>query len=145
MLFDWPSRFWAVGPSVSLPLFEGGKRRASVRQAEASYEETVARYRDIVLTAFAEVEDQLAAQRLSADGYAQEASALQSARRQLEISDNRYRSGLVTYLQAAVAQNAVMERERAVARLRGQQYAAAVALVKALGGGWEGLSQNQLS
>lgn len=142
-LFDWPSRFWAVGPSLSLPLFEGGKRRAGVRQAEASYEETVARYRDSVLTAFAEVEDQLAAQRLLADGYEQEASALQSARRQLEISNNRYRSGLVTYLQVAVAQNAVMERERAVARLRGQQYAAAVALVKALGGGWQGLEQNQ--
>ncbi len=141
-LFDWPSRFWAVGPSLSLPLFEGGKRRAGVRQAEASYEETVARYRDSVLTAFAEVEDQLAAQRLLAEGYEQEASALQSARRQLEISTNRYRSGLVTYLQVAVAQNAVMERERTAARLRGQQYAAAVALIKALGGGWQGLEQN---
>ena len=138
-LFDWPSRFWAVGPSVSLPLFEGGKRRASVRQAEASYEETIARYRDIVLTAFVEVEDQLAAQRLLAEGYVEEAAALHSARRQLEIATNRYRSGLVTYLQVATAQNAVMERERAVARLRGLQYIAAVALVKALGGGWEGL------
>jgi len=114
-----------------------------VRQAEASYEETVARYRDSVLTAFAEVEDQLAARRLLAEGYEQEASALQSARRQLEISTNRYRSGLVTYLQVAVAQNAVMERERTAARLRGQQYAAAVALIKALGGGWEGLGQTQ--
>ncbi|MBI4663284.1 MAG: efflux transporter outer membrane subunit [Verrucomicrobia bacterium] len=142
-LFDWPSRFWAVGPSLSLPLFEGGKRRATVLQAEASYEETIARYRDTVLTAFAEVEDQLAAQRLLAEGYAQEASALQSARRQFEIATNRYRSGLVTYLQVVVAQNAVMERERAVARLRGQQYAAAVALVKALGGGWEGLAQDR--
>ncbi len=137
-LFDWPSRFWAVGPSVSLPLFEGGKRRATVRQAEASYAETVARYRETVLTAFAQVEDQLAAQRLLAEGYAQEAAALRAARRQLEIATNRYRSGLVTYLQVAVAQNAVMERDRAVARLRGLRYVAAVALVKALGGGWEG-------
>jgi multidrug efflux system outer membrane protein len=144
-LFNWPSRFWAVGPSLTLPLFEGGKRRAGVRQAQAGYEEMVARYRNLVLTAFAEVENQLAAQRLLAEGYAQEAAALQAARRQLEIATNRYRSGLVTYLQVAVAQNAVMERERAVARLRGQQYAAAVALVKALGGGWEGLGQNQLT
>jgi multidrug efflux system outer membrane protein len=142
-LFDWPSRFWAVGPSVSLPLFEGGKRRATVRQAEASYEEAIARYRDIVLRAFAEVEDQLAAQRLLADGYGEEAAALQSARRQWEIATNRYRSGLVTYLQVATAQNAVMERERAVARLRGLQYVAAVALVKALGGGWEGLQHGR--
>jgi multidrug efflux system outer membrane protein len=138
-LFDWPSRFWAVGPSLSLSLFEGGKRRASVRQAEASYEETIARYRDTVLTAFAEVEDHLAAQHLLADGYTQEASALESARKQLEIATNRYRSGLVTYLQVATAQNAVMERERAVARLRGQRFTAAVALVKSLGGGWQGL------
>lgn len=142
-LFDWPSRFWAVGPSISLPLFEGGRRRATVRQAEASYEETMARYRDIVLTAFVEVEDQLAAQRLLAKGHLEEAAALQSARRQLEIATNRYRSGLVTYLQVATAQNAVMERERAVARLHGLQYVAAVALVKALGGGWEGLQDGR--
>ena len=138
-LFNWPSRLWAVGPSLSLPLFEGGKLRATVRQAEASYAETVAHYRETVLRAFAEVEDQLAAQRLLADEYAQEIAALQSARRQLEIANNQYRSGLVTYLQVAVAQKAVLELERAIARLRGQQYAAAVALIKALGGGWQGL------
>jgi len=138
-LFDWPSRFWAVGPSLSLPLFEGGKRRATVLQAEASYEETIARYRDTVLTAFAEVEDHLAAQHLLAEGYTQESSALESARKLLEIATNRYRSGLVTYLQVATAQTAVMERERAVARLRGARFTAAVALVKSLGGGWQGL------
>jgi multidrug efflux system outer membrane protein len=131
---------WA---SLTLPLFEGGKRRAGVRQAQAGYEETVARYRDLVLTAFAEVETQLAAQRMLADGYTQEAAALQAARRQLEIATHRFRSELVPYLQVATAQTAVMERERAVARLRGQQYAAAVALVKALGGGWQGLDQNR--
>ncbi|MBN2505199.1 MAG: efflux transporter outer membrane subunit [Verrucomicrobia bacterium] len=141
-LFDWPSRLWAVGPSLSLPVFEGGKRRAAVRQAQASYEETVARYRDLVLTAFTEVENQLAAQRLLAEGYAQETSALQAARRQLDIATHRYRSGLVTYLQVAAAQTAVMDRERAAARLRGQQYAAAVALIKALGGGWQGSDHN---
>jgi len=141
--FDWPSRFWAVGPSLSLPIFEGGKRRASVRQAQANYEETVARYRDTVLRAFAEVEDNLAAQGLLAEGYATEVSALESARRQLEIANNRYRSGLVTYLQVAAAQTAAMERERAVSRLRGQRFAAAVALVKALGGGWEGLKEGR--
>jgi multidrug efflux system outer membrane protein len=133
-LFDWPSRLWAVGPSVSLPLFEGGRRSAEMRRAKAAYQETVARYRDTVLRAFAEVEDNLAAQRLLADQYEQELAALASARKQLEIAQNRYRSGLVSYLHVTTAQNTVLERERAVARLRGQRFVAAVALIKSLGG-----------
>ena len=141
-LFDWPSRLWAVGPSLTLPLFEGGQRRAKLRASEAAYEETIARYRDTVLRAFAEVEDNLAAQRLLTNQHEQELAALASARKQLEIAENRYRSGLVTYLQVATAQNAALERERIVNRLRGQRFAAAVALVKSLGGGWEGLPQS---
>jgi len=135
-LFDWPSRFWAVGPSLSLPVFEGGKRRADLRGAEAGYAETVAHYRETVLTAFVEVEDNLAAQRLLSSEHEQETAALQSARKQLEIASNRYRAGLVTYLEVATAQNVAVERERAVARLRGQQFVATVALVKSLGGDW---------
>lgn len=134
--FDWPSRFWAVGPSLSLPLFDSGQRRARLRMSKAAYDETVARYRDTVLRAFAEVEDQLAAQRLLAAQFDQEVAALASARKQLELAENRYRSGLVSYLHVTAAQNAVLERERAVARLRGQRFAAAVALVKSLGGGF---------
>ena len=135
-LFTWSSRLWAVGPSLSLPVFEGGQRRAELRAAKAQYEETVARYRETVLAAFAEVENNLAAQQLLAREYEQEMAALQSARRQLEIATHRYRAGLVTYLEVTAAQNAAMERERAVARLRGQRFLAAVALVKSLGGGW---------
>jgi len=75
--------------------------------------------------------------RLLASQYEQELAALASARKQLEIANNRYRSGLVTYLQVATAQNAALERERVLARLRGQRFAAAVALVKSLGGGSE--------
>ena len=142
-LFDWPSRMWAVGPSLTLPLFEGGRLRANVRIAEAGYQETVARYRDTVLNAFAEVEDYLAAQGLLASRYQRELAALESARRQLEIASNRYRSGLVTYLEVVTAQNSALDRERAVARLRGEQFAAAVALVKALGGGWQGLETGE--
>jgi len=142
-LFDWPSRVWAVGPSLSLPLFEGGQRKARLQASKAYYEESIARYRESVLKAFAEVEDNLAAQRLLANQYDQEFEALESARKLLEISNNRYRSGLVTYLQVATAQNAALERERVIARLRGQRFAAAVALVKSLGGGWQGFSQNQ--
>jgi multidrug efflux system outer membrane protein len=135
-LFNWPSRLWAVGPSLSLPLFEGGQRRANLRAAQAAYEETVARYRQTVLTGFAEVEDNLAAQRLLFAQYNQELAALQAARKQLEIATNRYRFGLVSYLQVATAQTVALERERAVARLRGQQSVAAIALIKSLGGGF---------
>jgi multidrug efflux system outer membrane protein len=135
--FDWPSRLWAVGPSISLPLFEGGRTSANLRAAKAGYEETVARYRQTVLRAFAEVEDNLAAQRLLAEEYAQNLSALQSARRQLKLADNRYRAGLVSYLQVVSAQAAELDRERTVAHLQGQQFAASVALVKSLGGGWQ--------
>ena len=133
-LFDWPSRLWAVGPSVSLPLFDAGQRRGRLRQSEAAYDETAARYRDTVLRAFAEVEDNLAAQRLLTAQDELEQTALAAARKQLEIAENRYRSGLASYLHVTTAQNTVLERERALARLRGQRFAAAVALVKALGG-----------
>lgn len=142
-LFDWPSRMWAVGPSLSLPLFDAGQRQAKLRISKALYDETVAGYRETVLRAFEEVEDNLAAQRLLASQYEQELAALASARKQLEIANNRYRSGLVTYLQVATAQNAALERERVVARLRGQRFAAAVALVKSLGGGWGGFQPDR--
>ena len=138
-LFDWPSRLWAIGPSLSLPLFDGGRISASVHAARAVYEETVARYRSTVLAAFGEVEDNLAAQRLLAEGWELETSAWVSAKRQLEIAENRYRAGLVNYLNVTVAQSALLERERSLARVRGQQFTASTALVKSLGGGWQAL------
>ena len=140
-LFNWSSRLWAVGPTLSLPLFEGGRLQANLRGSKAAYEETVARYRQTVLTAFAEVEDNLAAQRLLTSQYEQELAAWEAARKQLEIANQRERSGLVTYLQVASSQTAALERERIVARLRGQRFAAAVALVKSLGGNWQGFER----
>jgi outer membrane protein, multidrug efflux system len=138
MLFDWPSRFWAVGPTLTLPMFQGGQLTANFRQAKTVYEETVAKYRATVLTAFADVENNLAAEHLLAREYEQLMSALQSARKQLEIANNRYSSGLVTYLEVATAQNTALGTERTGMRLRGQQLVAAVALIKSLGGGWQG-------
>jgi outer membrane protein, multidrug efflux system len=136
-LFDWPSRFWSVGPSLTLPLFEGGALRAGLRLAKAAYEETVANYRQTVLTAFGEVEDNLAAQSLLASEYEEQANALRAANRQLEIAIDRYRAGLVTYLEVATAQNTTLSLERTTVQRRGQQLVTAVALVKALGGGWQ--------
>jgi len=139
-LFDWPSRFWSVGPSLTAPLFQGGQLTATYQQTKASYEETVAKYRGTVLTAFADVENNLAAEYLLAKQYDQVMDALQSARKQLEIATNRYDSGLVTYLEVATAQNIVIATERTSMRLRGQNIVAAVALIKSLGGGWNASS-----
>jgi multidrug efflux system outer membrane protein len=139
-LLAWPSRLWAIGPSLYLPLFDGGQRRAGFDTAQARYEETVALYRQTVLKAFAEVEDQLAAQRLLLDQLEREGAAWASAARQLSLAENRYRGGVASYLQVTSAQAAALDHERTVTRLRGQQFAACVALVKSLGGGWEGLS-----
>jgi outer membrane protein, multidrug efflux system len=136
MLFDWPSRYWAVGPSLTFPLFQGGQLNATLRQTEAVYEETVARYRQTVLSAFAEVENNLAAEHLLADEYEKLRDALRSVHRQQEIAGNRYRSGLATYLEVAASQNAALGIERSCVRLRGQQLVSVAALIKSLGGGW---------
>jgi multidrug efflux system outer membrane protein len=136
-LFNWSSRLWAVGPSITLPLFEGGRLRASLRLSQATYEEMVANYRQSVLTGFSEVEDSLAAQALLANQYAAESEALVAARKQLEIVNNQYRDGLITYLEVATAESTELNVEFSATQLRGQQLVAAVTLVKTLGGGWQ--------
>jgi multidrug efflux system outer membrane protein len=136
-LLNWPSRLWAVGPSITLPLFEGGRLRANVRFTQAAYEEMIANYRQTVLAAFADVEDNLAAQTLLASQYQTESEALTAARKQLEVANNRYRDGLITYLEVATAENTMLNIEFTAAQLRGEQLMAAVTLVKALGGGWQ--------
>jgi multidrug efflux system outer membrane protein len=136
-LFNGSSRLWAVGPSVTLPIFEGGKLRAGLRLAKASYDEMVASYRESVLTAFSEVEDNLAAQNLLASQYDAESGALLAARKQLEVANNRYRDGLITYLEVATAESTALNVEFSTVQLRGQQLIATVTLVKSLGGGWQ--------
>jgi multidrug efflux system outer membrane protein len=136
-LFNWSSRMWAIGPTLTLPLFEGGRLRAGLRLANATYEEMVANYRESVLTAFSEVEDSLAAQSLLANQYDEQSDALLAARKQLEIANNRYRDGLTTYLDVATAESTELNLEFSTMQLRGQQLVAAVTLVKSLGGGWQ--------
>jgi multidrug efflux system outer membrane protein len=137
-LFDWPSRLWALGPSLNLPLFTGGRNRSQLASARAAYDESVANYRQIVLVAFEEVEDQLAAQRLLVRESSAQNAAFAAASRTLDIADNRYKAGLVTYLEVATAQSAALANERTVVQLEGQRRVAEVGLIKALGGGWEG-------
>jgi multidrug efflux system outer membrane protein len=135
-LLTGASRFWGVGPSVTLPLFEGGKLRAGLHFAQATYEELVANYRQTVLAAIADVEDNLADQSLLASEYETENGALQAARRQLQVANNRYRDGLITYLEVATAESTMLNIEFTTVQLRGQRFVAAVALVRSLGGGW---------
>lgn len=137
-LFDWPSRVWSLGPSVTLPLFTGGRNRSQLANARAAFDETVANYRQTVLTAFQEVEDQLAAQRLLATQLDAQSAALAAARHTLEIANNRYKAGVVTYLEVATAQNAALANERSFIQLEGQRLNAEVSLIKAIGGNWEG-------
>ncbi len=134
--FDWPNRFWSVGPNVELPLFTGGLNRANLAAAHAAYDETVASYRQAVLGAFAEVENALAAQQLLAEEWEGENAALIAARRTLELASNRYKAGLVTYLDVATAQADALAHERTVTQLSGARLTATVNLVKALGCGW---------
>jgi NodT family efflux transporter outer membrane factor (OMF) lipoprotein len=135
-LFDWPSRVWSLGPSLELPIFTGGRNRAELAISKAAYQETSAVYRQTVLAAFQEVEDQLAAQRLLTSQLEFENAALSAARRTLEIANNRYKAGLVTYLEVATAQSSALVHERTVVQLSAERLTAMVGLAKALGGGW---------
>lgn len=135
-LFSWPSRIWSLGPTINLPIFTGGQLRAELRQANAAYDEVVAHYRQTVLNAFSDVEDNLAAQQLLIAQDQAQTAALQSAQKTLEIANNRYAAGLVTYLEVATAQNSALDLERTSVRLRGDRLVATVALIKSLGGGW---------
>jgi multidrug efflux system outer membrane protein len=121
---------------MTLPLFEGGRLRAGLDFGKAAYLEHVATYRQTVLTAYSEVEDSLSAQNLLSNQYEAEQEALLAARKQLELANNRYRDGLVTYLEVATAESTELNIEFSTVQIRGQQLVAAVNLVKALGGGW---------
>ena len=135
--FDWPSRFWSVGPTLDLPLFTGGRNRAQLALSKAAYDETAANYRQTVLGAFQEVEDQLAAQQQIRNQIAAEAAAFQAAQRTVDIANNRYKAGLVTYLEVATAQSSALSLERTVVQLQGEKLVATVSLIKAIGGGWQ--------
>lgn len=133
-LVSLPHRVWSVGPSLALSLFDGGARSSLKAQAVASYDRSVANYRQTVLNAFQEVEDNLAALRiLDAEKVVQQ-SATAAARRFQEQTDNQYLAGTVSFLNVATAQAAALSAERASLDLLGRQLNASVALFRALGG-----------
>ena len=136
-LFSWEGRIWSIGPTLSLPIFAGGRNRASLKRSRAAFDETVAKYRQRILIAFDEVENSLAGlYHLSIQAVAQD-RAVASSRRAGELAGERYRAGIVSYLEVVDANRATLQTERASAQLTGQRLVATVQLVKALGGGWK--------
>lgn len=132
-----PSTFWSLGGSAIEILFDAGRRHAITDQARDAYEQQAANYRQSVLNAFQEVEDNLAALRILSDEAQTQAAAVDSARRSLQISTNRYKGGVTTYLEVLIAQTTQLTNERTQDDITTRQFAASVQLVKALGGGWD--------
>jgi NodT family efflux transporter outer membrane factor (OMF) lipoprotein len=135
--FTWPSRYWAVGPQIAQTVFDAGRRRAQVLSTEAAYDAEVATYRQTTLNAFQEVEDNLSALRILEQESAKQHDATASAEASLQLSMNRYRGGLVTYLEVITAQSIALANERTEVDLLRRRMQASVQLVRALGGGWD--------
>jgi multidrug efflux system outer membrane protein len=138
-LFSWQNGIASLGASVVTPLFTGGRVRAGVDQAWAVYRQSLAQYQKTVLTAYQEVEDQLAALRILAGEAQSTADAVTDADQAEAIALNRYRSGLVSYLDVVYAQTALLANQRTATQIGGQRMVATVVLIKALGGGWLGV------
>jgi NodT family efflux transporter outer membrane factor (OMF) lipoprotein len=134
--FNWPSRFWAVGLSLTQTVFDGGRRRASTAAALAAYDASIADYRQTTLVAFQEVEDNLAALRILEREAEQQDEAVASAKNNLRIFNNRYVGGEDSYLQVVTAQTTYLGNERNQVDIQRRRMDASVLLVKALGGGW---------
>ncbi len=134
--FSWPSGFWAVGPALAETLFDGGRRRATSESARANYAAAVATYRQTSLTAFQEVEDNVAALRILENETQQQQRALASSRESLQLFTNRYKGGVDTYLQVITAQTIELANERNAIDILRRRLDASVLLIKALGGGW---------
>jgi NodT family efflux transporter outer membrane factor (OMF) lipoprotein len=134
--FNWPSRFWAVGPQLAETLFDAGRRRAGSEVAIAGYDAAVAGYRETTLTAFQQVEDNLAALRILENEEKQQRNAVASAEESLQLFINRYQGGVDNYLQVITAQTIALTNERNEIDIQRRRMDASVLLIKAVGGGW---------
>jgi NodT family efflux transporter outer membrane factor (OMF) lipoprotein len=136
-LFTWAARSWSAGPSVSETLFDFGRRGAQVENARAAYDSTVAGYRETVLSAFQEVEDDLASLRYLAEEAQQQAAAVAAAKLSLDLELDRYKAGTDSYLSVITTQTIYLGDEQTAVTLLQRRLTAAVDLVKGLGGGWD--------
>lgn len=144
-LTSLPNRFWSLGPALALALFDGGARSAQKEQAIAVYDKSVASYRQTVLSAFQEVEDNLAALRVLAAEDEMQRAAQVAAHEALELTDNQYQAGTVSYLNVATAQAAALAADRAGLNITGSRLTASVLLQKALGGDWRPQEQQLIT
>jgi NodT family efflux transporter outer membrane factor (OMF) lipoprotein len=133
----WPARFWSVGPSLSETIFDGGLRSATVAQYRAQFDQSVATYRQTVLMAFQQVEDNLASLRILSLEIGQQDQAVASSQRYVAIATDRYKLGLDPYLDVITAQTSLFSNQQTSVTLHLQQMTASVQLIEALGGGWD--------
>jgi multidrug efflux system outer membrane protein len=139
-LMNVQSTFWAVGANVAESIFTGGSRRAQMQFAKAGYDANVASYRNTVLTAFQEVQDDVTGLTVLEQARQSQQKAVDAARRTLDISTGRYTGGLVNYLDVVTAQQNLLTDEQQLAVIQGQRLVTSVLLIKALGGGWDASS-----
>jgi NodT family efflux transporter outer membrane factor (OMF) lipoprotein len=141
---DAPSLFWSFGPQLTMPIFEGGRLIAQTARAKAVYSEQVATYRNTVLTAYQEVEDNLAALRQLQKESDSEAQAVEATGIALQQSLDRYSVGIVTYLEVSSSETAALQAQLSAINIRTRRLSAAILLVKALGGGWQPAEPDRL-
>ncbi|HZZ15648.1 MAG TPA: efflux transporter outer membrane subunit, partial [Candidatus Sulfotelmatobacter sp.] len=141
-LFNASSLIWSVGADAFEPIFEGGRNRANLAAARATYDQSVANYRQSVLTAFQQVEDGISNLSTLSQALTTQSAAVEDARRALTIANNRYVGGVTTYLDVITAQTTLLNSQRLATQLLGEQMVSAVYLVKALGGGWDASDVN---
>jgi NodT family efflux transporter outer membrane factor (OMF) lipoprotein len=134
--FLWPSRFWSVGSQLAATLFDAGRRRGVVAEQQAAYDATVAAYRQTVLTAMQQVEDNLAALRILSGEADKVQQTVQAATRALDISAAQYRAGTASYLTVITAQATLLSANVTAVTLLTRRLSASVLLIEALGGGW---------
>jgi multidrug efflux system outer membrane protein len=148
-LFQWSSRTFLLGPLVggmlSLPIFDGGRRQAELDRTRAVYEEDVARYRQTVLGAFREVEDGLANLRILAEQTRAQDEAVAAAEHAARLSQLQYREGAASYFEVIDADRSVLQQRRTTVQLDGERARTTVALIRALGGGWDGSAAQVLA
>src|SRR5437773_4048019 len=136
-LLNWSSRAWSVGAGLAETIFDAGQRHATVEQFRADYDNTVAKYRQTVLTAFQQVEDNLATLRILAHQVEQQEIVVKSSERYLTLANDRYKLGIDSYLNVITAQTTYLVNRQTLVNLRTQQMTASVQLVEATGGGWD--------
>jgi NodT family efflux transporter outer membrane factor (OMF) lipoprotein len=136
-LFDWPSRFWSIGPSASQVIFDGGLYRAELHQYEATYNADLASYRQTVLTAFQQVEDALSSTRVYSQQILRQQEAVAAAQQYLDMETERYNAGVDPYVDVVLAQTTLLNDQVQLNSLHVEEMMSAVELVQALGGGWD--------